>query len=95
MNIENITEDEALDLFQKLRSKFYWTGTVFTKEDIIYRWLDKYPVKEGNEPLTDDQIEQIMVSYEWRKGMDEAMTETGYEVLDMALWELEPTEDDE
>lgn len=95
MNIENITEEEAIDIMRQFKIKFDWVGTLFYKEDIIYRWADNNSDKENYEPLTDDQIEQIMVSYEWRKGMDEAMTETGYEVLDMALWELEPTEDDE
>lgn len=95
MNIENITEEEAIDIMRQFKIKFDWVGTMFYKEDITARWEDNYGEDDNYEPLTDDQIEHIMVSYEWRKGMEEAMLFAGYEVLDMALWELEPVEEEE
>jgi hypothetical protein len=92
MDIDNITEEEALDVLHKLRTKFHWAGTVFMKDDIIYRWKDKYGEEEG-QALSDEQIESVMTSWEWRKGLDEAMTSSGYEVLDMALWEVKTGEE--
>ena len=87
MDIDNITEEEALEVMHKLRAKFHWAGTVFVKEDIIYYWNDNYKEDEGYE-LTEEQIESVMTSWYWRKGLDDTMTSSGYEVLDMALWEI-------
>jgi len=92
MDIDNITEEEALDVLHKFRTKFGWAGTVFMKDDIIYRWEDKYGEEEGY-ALSDEQIEKVMVSWQWRKGMEESMIETGYEVMDMVLWEIKTGEE--
>jgi len=63
MDIDNITEEEALDVLHKLRTKFHWAGTVFMKDDIIYRWKDKYGEEEG-QALSDEQIESVMTSWD-------------------------------
>jgi hypothetical protein len=92
MDIDNITEEEALTVLHKLRTKFHWAGTIFIKEDIVYRWNDNHKEDEGYE-LSEEQIESVMTSWEWRKGLDEAMISSGYEVLDMALWEVKTGEE--
>lgn len=81
--LDTLTEPDALRVFQYLREKFGWAGTIFTAEDIANRWIDK-----GNEPLSDSDITKVMDTRYWRRGMSETLCETGWEVLELAIEEV-------
>lgn len=86
--VNALTEDEALDVFHQLRSRFGWAGTVFITEDITSE-LDEYELNERD--LTPDErerlIEAVKWSWEWRKGMTDYLVEEGNSLLYTAVQE--------
>lgn len=85
MDIENITESQALDLFLRLSDRFGWAGTVFTRADADQSWSE-YHEQPGE--LSDDQWEQVCNTWEWRKGVTEMMTERGWDMVHDAVGDL-------
>lgn len=79
MNIETITEDEAIDLHHKLSRKFGWSGTFFTRADAETGWLAHTPDNAG--PLTDDVWESIRQTWYWRKGLTDTLTGYGWDIV--------------
>ena len=86
--LTEVTESEADHIFHILRSKFGWSGTVFSRED-VESYLDR--------ELTDEEWETVQNSYEWRKGVQDRMCERGWESIDYmcSSLELERGDDDD
>jgi hypothetical protein len=62
MNIDNITEEQAAQLVYSWADKYRWQVCLMTEIDIRDCW------KEQNEnAITDEELEQVKMSYYWRK----------------------------
>lgn len=86
--VETVDETEALDFLHALRSKFGWAGTMFTDEDIRVRWQDIHEDDDNYTPLTDEQVDEVMMTYYWSRGLQDSLTENGWVVVDMAIEEI-------
>lgn len=84
IDIETITEDEALDLHYRLARRFGWAGTNFSREDAEARWEEKH---EGV-PFTDEVWEAIRTNYYWRKAVEEVACAEGWLAIDEAIYEV-------
>lgn len=88
MNIETITEDEAIDLHYKLSRRFGWGGTFFTRADAESKWQELTGDDLTNsEPLPDDVWENIRQTWYWRKGLTDSLTEYGWDIVNDAVAE--------
>ena len=81
--VGTMEEHEAIELYYQMSSKFGWVGCIFTVADIR--------MKLAEDGLEGDELEKMVEKVEWtrwwRKTMDEAMNEAGYEVLAEAIYE--------
>jgi hypothetical protein len=86
--LETMQEHEAIEFYHQMSSKFGWVGCIFTVADIRMRLAE--------DGLTGDELEAMVEKVEWtrwwRKVMDEAMCEAGYEMLDEAIREAQEGE---
>lgn len=97
MNIDNITEAEALQIFHNLTKKFGWAGTIFTRGDAEQAWnterFDGPYDESAVEPMPEDVWDAFLCSWAWRKGLSEQLTELGWEIVaDAARDVVEQTE---
>jgi hypothetical protein len=81
-------EHDGIELFHQMSSKFGWVGCIFTEEDIRMRLEDEV----FDEAEMDKMVEKVQWTRWWRKAMDEAMCEAGYEMLDEAIREAQEGE---
>ena len=86
--IETMQEHEAIEFYHQMSSKFGWVGCIFTEEDIRMRLEDEV----FDEAEMDKMVERVTWTRWWRKAMDEAMCEAGYEMLDEAIREAQEGE---
>jgi hypothetical protein len=77
MNIETITEKDAIDFCIKIQKKFKWVMPLYTRQDIIDNW---YYSDEERRP-SEEQINNILSSRGWVKHMEEAMYQEGSDML--------------
>lgn len=77
-----ITEQEAFEVLEALRSTFGWAGTEFTRGD-VETTLDR--------PLTDDEWDSVQATYWWNKRLGEIATEQGWWAVDAIISELDLT----
>lgn len=76
------TEDEALEVFHALRSRFGWAGTVFTRADVeshVETALSDHDERHAA-LVTDALVDAVVDSHEYRHLADR-MTEVGNETL--------------
>jgi hypothetical protein len=85
--LTRIQERHAHEVFKKLKDKFGWRGTVFTREDVEFH-LER--------DLTDDEWERLKQTRPWRK-MADFLAEKGWHVIDSALYDakIEGPKDEE
>lgn len=90
IDIETITEDEAVHLAIALERKFGWQGTFFTRQDADSSWTEYY---EQPDVLTDEQWDKVQQSWYWRKGISQQLVETGLSIVNDAVYEalLDPS----
>lgn len=81
MNIEEITEMEALDLLTAFKEKFNWRGSIFIAEDIENALDCHNDDLEDYEKIT---VKDVMATWAWNKGMNDLLTEEGFRVLEDA-----------
>lgn len=86
-NIDELTEDEALNLFHRLRSRFDWSGTVFVRQDVVdavrAATSDDDEHDEGKRALApgeDEVVDAVMSGYTYRK-LGDRFAELGNELL--------------
>jgi hypothetical protein len=82
MNIDNITEKDAMKLVADMAHKFRWNYCLMSESDIIEAWGNMFDTE-----ITDDQLEAVKVSYYWRN-MDDYMAEEATNGLRDAIWEV-------
>ena len=83
IDINALTEDEAVRLFSEMSSKFGWAGTIFTRDD-VEGMLEQYdPIHDGEtiNKFTDEQWDDFSSSKSWHRYCPEWMTEQGWEVI--------------
>ena len=83
IDVNTLHEHQGIELFHQMCGKFGWTGCIFTDEDIRQQ-LEQEEVSEED---MDAMVEKVGWTRWWRKVMDEAMVETGYEILAEAIAE--------
>ena len=81
--LDTMREHEGIELFHQMCGKFGWVGCIFTTEDIRMRLEDDV----FDEAEMDKMVEAVTWTRWWRKAMDNAMNEAGYEILDEAIAE--------
>ena len=81
--LETMEEHEAIELYHQMSSKFGWVGCIFTVADIRMKLAEDG--LEGDE--LEKMVEKVQWTRWWRKTMDNAMVEAGYETLDEAIYE--------
>jgi hypothetical protein len=69
-------EDEAVNLFQAMRSEFGWAGTIFVRGDVE---------SAARRDLTDEEWNRVKASYPWRKGIPDRTCEMSVDHISMAL----------
>lgn len=78
INVANLTESEAFDLFHQLKAKFLWAGTITSMGDVIVYPEGKEPWWDAGGPdMTDAMREAVAETYEWYKAIDERCAEMG------------------
>lgn len=80
IDMTTLTEDEALVLYHRLSAMFGWAGTFFTREDAATAW--ETPGEMG---ITDDEWDAVCSQYEWRKGLQDVLTERGWDLVFAAV----------
>jgi hypothetical protein len=89
--IDHLTEDEALTVLYALRRKFQWSGSLFCESDVREALLQhKCAVTDTDDgevayPDLEDDVALVMNSYWWADGMDDGLTEHGWEILSCAI----------
>jgi hypothetical protein len=83
VDMTTITEDQAVQLYFRLALQFGWGGTFFTREDAESTWDI-----EANGPFTDEVWEAIRLTWYWRKGLTEILTERGFDLVSEAITEV-------
>lgn len=77
--LDDMTPDEALDLFLAIQKKFGWAGVVFTADDIVDELESRLVEPSG------ELIDAVMHTYEWRKSLPNLTTSWGFECLSDAV----------
>lgn len=77
-----LTDDEAMTVVHRMASQFGWAGTFFTREDAAMEWRNQ----TGNiHDLPEEVWEEIICTWEWRKGIAETLCERGWELVYTAV----------
>ena len=87
----------AMTVFHLMQSRFEWTGTCFTKEDVFDAWDGRRTEGDGqpeSSEIADALWEKVVNSYDWRKGVVETMCGYGWEVIEQMLTDIENDESD-
>ena len=86
MNIDNMTEDQAMHLVWKLANKFDWKLALFSKSDV------QYSVASMLGERTNDFrgiVDEVLASRSWRKGLEEILSSEGTEYIQWMIGQSE------
>lgn len=75
MNLADMTEDQAIELFYNMRRRFDWTGAVVVPQDL----RDAFFSYEGRQP-TDEEMTAMKGSWAYRK-MDDWLAQDIHEAI--------------
>lgn len=75
---EQVTEEQALDLYYKFTKRFGWAGTLYVREDASNAWHD------DDLALTDEQWEAVKASKSWSR-FEEYLSEESYDLVRDAI----------
>ena len=78
-----LSQKEAIWKIRDLFSAYNFVGTFFTEEDI------KTYSEDTDSPLTDEQVATFCDGWTWRKGLEQRMTEEGFEAIAFGIAEDE------
>lgn len=80
----------ALDDFEPLRDWMSYNeaaGTVFVPDDLQSEW-EQWVDMDPDLPAWDDARDELLRMWEWRKGVDELLTERGFEIIQQGIAEM-------
>lgn len=80
INIENVTQAQAMDLIRTFFNEFGFVGTYFTREDAESR-IERQ--------MTDAEWERLRSTRAWRRDIEEAMVECSWDYIEFALEDAE------
>ena len=92
IDMDTITEEEAVRLYFAFQRHFGWGGTFFNREDAETSWKEYH---NQTDEFTDDIWSTVWNSYYWRKGLSEQLTEHGWEIVHSAVYEAIQDEESE
>lgn len=75
---QNISEDEALDLYYLMARRFGWTGLLYVRGDVQDMWDD------SEDTMTDEQWEAVRTSKGWSR-MGEWLSEDAFDCVRDAI----------
>jgi hypothetical protein len=81
VDTNTISNEDAGRLFFELCRRFKWQGAYFSALDIEGYWHDRYGDDEDYQPLTPEQVEQVMEQRMWRVGLGDALCQEAYAVV--------------
>ncbi len=73
--VKSMERDDAIFLVNEVLYRFGWVGSFFVTEDVIQVLED-----EGYEP-SGENLDAVMDTLEWRRGITEAMDATGWDLI--------------
>lgn len=85
MDINDMTEDQATDLVEKMKKHFNWQGALFYTGDVKDALDSHNEDCEDNEKVT---VEEIKNSNVWKYNMESQMVSDGFEFIDEAIWQV-------
>lgn len=62
MDIQTMTEEQALDLFYEMKKRFQWRGVIVARGDVDEMWETRY-----DETMSGDAWEAVRNTSSWRK----------------------------
>ncbi len=77
--VKSMERDDAIFLVNEVLYRFGWVGSFFVTEDVIQVLED-----EGYEP-SGENLDAVMDTLEWRRGITEAMDATGWDLIFVAV----------
>lgn len=84
--IPDLTEDECLNVFHKMKCKFGWVGVVFIREDAENAWQAQVdPFEADNVPLPDEVWNTFQKDWGW---VEQQLCEIGYEFMSAIAKEI-------
>lgn len=87
IDIDSITEEEAIKAFYDFSKKFGWAGTFFTREDASSTWEIFQDELAPIGSMPDDVWDKVTSTYYWRKSIPERLTEWGWDIVREAVEE--------
>ena len=78
---QEVTEDQAFTILHQLRLRFGWAGTMFCRGDADALMDGEHAM----DAMTDEQWWDLQMTWEWRKGLQEIITERGFEIISIAV----------
>jgi hypothetical protein len=82
--VKHLGEDECVDLHYAMSSRYKWAGMVFTQNEIIELIEDD----DIPETIQNDLVREVVDSWHWNEGMDDALAETGYALLNEVIRDI-------
>lgn len=82
----NITEEQAYDVLDALRSTFGWEGCEFTRADVS---------DSLGRPITDEEWDNVQGNYYWHKGVAEMACRGAWVSIDSLISDLGLTTEEE
>ena len=81
IDTQECSEDQAFTILHELRLRFGWCGTMFTRGDADAI----FDAEHAMDAMTDGQWSALQMTWEWRKGLQELITERGFEIISDAV----------
>ena len=85
IDTDMMDSEDASRLLVTLCNKFNFKGGHFSALDIEGYWHDRYGDDDDYQPLTPEQVEQVMEQRMWRVGLEDALSQQAYAVVQDAV----------
>lgn len=79
--LPEMTDDEALSLIVAIRHAHNFVGTTFTPTDVRDNLTEWFAADEVGREVTDADVEAILNTWEWSKGIADVLVNEGGEML--------------
>jgi hypothetical protein len=79
MDVQNMTEEQAVELFYEMKKRFQWRGVIVARGDVGEMWETRY-----DETMSGDAWEAVRDTYAWRK-MDHILSGEAFGCLAVAV----------
>lgn len=91
--LDDINEGDAFAVFHALKNKFDWAGTVFCRDDIRQQIANNRDIEfdslAEHDPDVEKIVDRVIGDRYWRSGLEDWMTEQGWDCVYDAVWQAE------